>query len=111
MKRIISNVKSKYSNEILRKITRLEQMNEVIKCMNNEDCYYEWIYLVPDQANRDDFEFIAMDESLYNEVCDLYDKLYLKYSEDGLYKPSATAFNYAKSTDKRLHLKDIEVFY
>lgn len=111
MNDVVSSEVSKYSRETIEKVSRLEQMNEVMKSMNNENCYYHWIYLVPDEATEADFRDIAIDESSYEECCELYDDLYTQYREDGLYKPSASAVNFAKATDKRLNLKDIEVFY
>lgn len=111
MKRKITSSENKYSGQFLAKFTRLEQMNAVMQSMNNEECYYTWIYLVPDEATREDLEYIAMDNELFREACQLYDKLYMKYREDGLYKPSASAVNFAKATDKRLNLDNIEVFY
>ena len=109
MKRIIHSA-SKYSSDVIRKISLLEQMNEVMKSMNNENAYYTWIYTVPDEATREDFEDIAMDDEFFNECRALFDKLYKRYHKDGLYNPSSFAYNYAMSTDKRLHLDSIEVF-
>lgn len=43
MKRVIHSA-SKYSSDVIRKISLLEQMNEVMKSMNNENAYYTWIY-------------------------------------------------------------------
>ena len=111
MKVKITSSENKYSGQFLAKVTRLEQMNSVMQSMNNEDCYYEWIYLVPDEATRADLEDIAMNDELYREACQLYDELYMQYREDGLYNPSASAVNFARATDKRLHLDSIEVLY
>ena len=111
MKRKITSNENKYSGQFLAKVTRLEQMDAVMQSMDNEDCYYEWIYLVPDEATREDLEYIAEDDELFREACQLYDRLYIEYREDGLYNPSSSAVNFARATDKRLHLDSIEVFY
>ena len=108
MKRIMNST-SKYSADVMRRISLVEQMNEVMKSMNNEDAYESWIYIVPDEATREDFEYIAQDYELYQECRHLFDDLYTEYHEDGLYKPSSSAYNFAKSCDRRLALGDIEV--
>lgn len=100
----------KYSKEHLDKVIKLENMHEVMMSMNDEECYFEWIYTVPDGADKDDFDYIASDLELYKDVCKLYDALYQEYHDGGLYKPSPVAYNYAMQTDKRLNLNVIEVF-
>ena len=84
MKRVMNST-SKYATNVIRRISLLEQMNEVMKSMNNEDAYLSWIYTVPDEATRQDFEYIAQDDELYQE------------------------YNFAKSCDRRLALGDIEI--
>lgn len=64
---------------------------------------------MPDEATRQDFEYIAQDDELYQECKSLFDDLYTEYHEDGLYKPSSSAYNFAKSCDRRLALGDIEI--
>lgn len=106
MKRII-----KGSLDNINRVIRLEQMNEVMKCLNNEDAYYSWIITVPDGATKDDFEYIANDDELYEEACELYEELYKEFRWDGLYKPAPTAFNFAQKSDKAFGFTDeLEVF-
>ena len=94
MKRVIYSA-YKYSSDVIRKISLLEQMNEVMKSMNNENAYYTWIYTVPDEATREDFEDIAMDDEFFNECRALFDKLYKKVE--------GKLFSYSKIKD------DIEI--
>jgi hypothetical protein len=54
---------------------QLEAMHRVIQCANDEGIYDAWIYLVPDEPSREDFESLAESDSDYNEVIDLFIKL------------------------------------
>lgn len=86
-----------------------ENMHEVIRCINDENCYYWWIYTVPDNAGKDDFQFIAEDDDEYEAVCNLYNKLFKKYIVSGLYRPSNKVVSHAMKTAKALGIKSIEV--
>ena len=45
---------------------------------NDEMIYESWIYLMPDCPSDEDFEFIAINDKLYNECFDLFVKLIAK---------------------------------
>lgn len=57
---------------------QMQAMHEVIRNANDEGIYMTWIYLVPDEPSRDDFEFMAESDETYKEVCDLFIKLVKK---------------------------------
>lgn len=57
---------------------QMQAMHEVIRNANDEGIYMTWIYLVPDEPSRDDFEFMAESDETYKEVCDLFVKLVKK---------------------------------
>lgn len=69
----------------IRRFEIIKSMNTLIQSLNNEDAYYEWIIVVPDEANDDDFMDIASDEELFRECVKLYKRLYEKYIEDGIF--------------------------
>ena len=54
------------------RISQLEAMHELMKNANDEEIYLAWItYGAPDEAEYDDFAFIAMNDELYNDCFDL----------------------------------------
>jgi len=58
--------------------TRVEQlraMHEIMCNANDENIYMTWIYVMPDCATQEDFEYIAADDESYNECFDLFVKL------------------------------------
>ena len=51
----------------------LECMNDIVKGLNDETAYYEnWIWLVPDEADKEDFMDIAEDNEDISEVVDQF---------------------------------------
>ena len=45
-----------------RKFELVKSMNTIVKELNNEEAYYgSWIYIVPDEADDEDFRDIAED--------------------------------------------------
>lgn len=69
----------------LDRFANVRAMNDIIRSMNNEDAYMEWIYTVPDEATEEDLMDIADDEQFFGEVVRLFLKLYEEYIEDGLF--------------------------
>ena len=57
------------------RIAQLKAMHELISNANDESIYMSWIYLMPDGATEEDFEYIALDDDLYNECWDLFAEL------------------------------------
>ena len=60
-------------------------MHEIIRCMNNEEAYMDWIYTVPDGATDEDLRDIAEDDSLFAETCNAFKFIFMAYQEDGLF--------------------------
>lgn len=63
----------------------LKSMNTLIKAMNNEEAYLEWIYLIPDQADDDELMECAEDSEIFKEACELFRALLKRYGKDGFY--------------------------
>lgn len=60
---------------------RLEQvkaMHTIMVNSNDEDIYFSWILLMPDEPSEEDFEDFANDEKAYNELFDLFVRLVRK---------------------------------
>lgn len=87
----------------------VSKMNDVIRCINDENCYQWWIHTVPDNAGEDDFEYIGSHDNEYEDVYNLYCNLFKKYIGSGLYRPSNIVVSYAMKTAKALGIKSIEV--
>ena len=64
----------------------VKAMNEIVMSLNNEDAYYNhWIFIVPDEANDDDFYDIATDEELFNDTVKCFKRNMREYLKDGIY--------------------------
>lgn len=57
---------------------QLEHMHQLMILANDEELYWRWATLVPDEATNEDFYDIAEDEEDYNEACDLFCTLIAK---------------------------------
>lgn len=90
-------------------VKKLKLMHNVMMSMNNEDAYYSWIYVVPDEPSEDDFIYIASDADEYKDCEDTFDSLFKKYAKDGIYKPTEEEKQFAFDTCKRLGIPQIEV--
>lgn len=60
------------------RIIQLRAMHSLMQYANDEMIYESWIYLMPDCPSDEDFEFIAINDKLYNECFDLFVKLIAK---------------------------------
>ncbi len=67
------------------RIEIVKAMNTIVTCMNDEDAYFRWIYIVPDQATEDDFEFIAEDEEEFESTVRAFGIICKEYLDSGLY--------------------------
>ena len=68
-----------------KRIALLKAQHEIIKYMNNEEAYMEWINIVPDCPTEDDFEFIAEDEELFADAMECFKDIMNTYLDDGIY--------------------------
>lgn len=60
------------------RIRKLKAMHEMMLNIDDEDYYMTWIYTVPDCPSEYDFEDIAEDVEMYNEVEELFKRLITK---------------------------------
>ena len=73
-------------NDFIDKILLVTSMNFLVTYLNNEEAYYgSWIYVVPDEAEDEDLEFIAEDNDLYKDTCELFIHCMKGYVKDGFY--------------------------
>ena len=65
-------------------VNALKSMHDIIVRMNNGNAYFSWINVVPDCPCDEDFEYIASDKELLQDVVDLFRKLVDRYGKDGI---------------------------
>lgn len=58
-----------YAPDKASRVKLLKAMNETVGSISDENAYAWWIEIVPDQASDDDFEYIAEDQELCDDVC------------------------------------------
>ena len=58
-----------YAPDQSSRVKLLKAMDEIVGDISDENAYAWWIEIVPDQASNDDFEYIAEDQKLCDEVC------------------------------------------
>jgi hypothetical protein len=67
------------------RICLMKAMHTVVCALNNEDAYYEWIEIVPDEASNDDLIDIAEDDWLFMDACRTFRSIISEYVDDGFY--------------------------
>ena len=70
------------------RLKNVKLMHNTMTDMNNENCYFSWIYEMPDCPTEEDFEWFAEDEERYMELYLYFMKLMKRYAKDGLFRPS-----------------------
>ena len=70
--------------EELNKFETLKGMNTIVKNLNNEEAYFKWIEIVPDEATDDDIVDVVADDELFRDAVHLFKELMRDYLEDGL---------------------------
>lgn len=63
----------------------VKAMHEIVCAMNNEQAYFQWIYIVPDCATDEDLRDIAMDDSLFADTIAAFRRIFTDYKDYGLY--------------------------
>lgn len=84
------------------------QLNEIISGMDNSEAYWgPWLDIWPDGSTRQSAieDFDTKEE--YEELEDLFKKVYKAYHRDGLYNVSKKVLDRAHSWDQKLGLKPI----
>lgn len=67
--------------EIKERIRKLKAMDEILCLAEDEQVIMAWLMGgVPDEADEDDFESIAKDDTLYFDICDCFHRLVSAYS-------------------------------
>ena len=62
-----------FSEMIKTRMNLLQQMHNFILNIGDEEIYEEWVTsCVPDEPSEDDYEFIANDEILWNEITEKF---------------------------------------
>lgn len=62
-----------FSEMIKTKMNLLQQMHNFILDIGDEEIYEEWVTsCVPDEPSEDDYEFIASNETLWNEITEKF---------------------------------------
>lgn len=57
------------------RIEKLKAMHNMMLNISDEDYYMTWICTIPDEPSEYDFEDIAEDVDMYNEVEELFKRL------------------------------------
>ena len=63
----------------------LKSMNSIIRVMNDEGAYLEWIYTIPDQADDDELMDCASDSEIFKEACEVFRDIMKHYGKSGFY--------------------------
>lgn len=61
------------------RVKLLQTLHEIMMNMNDEDCYFTWILEVPDEADENDFAWIASNDDEFNYVLDLFERLFHQF--------------------------------
>lgn len=85
-------------------------LNDIIRHMDDEDAYGNWIYVWPDGETAEQAKQDFGTEKDYRELEDFFIKVYKAYHDDGgLYAPSKEVADAAHGWDAKLGLKPIKV--
>ena len=57
----------------------VKAMNTIVKGLNDEYAYYDWIDIVPDEAKNDDFKDIAEDDEILTATLKRFKLIIAKY--------------------------------
>lgn len=69
--------------ELVDRTEHVKAMNMIVRNLNDESAYMEWITWVPDEAQEVDFVDIADDEELFDDVCRIFCNLIGRYRKHG----------------------------
>lgn len=77
------------------RLNNIKLMHNTMIDMNNENAYFAWIYIMPDEPMEDDFEWFAEDEERYIELYTSFMRIFNRYIGDGLFNPSNEVVDFA----------------
>ena len=69
------------------RVETVKAMHKIVCRLNNENAYFSWINIVPDEPEEDDFEFIGNDDELFESAVISFKNIMVKYLKDGIYMP------------------------
>lgn len=79
-------IKNEFTHkEVLDRFHLISAMNEVMRAMNNEDAYMEWIYTCPDEASESDILDIAQSDEMMKDCEKEFFRIIKQYGDDGLF--------------------------
>lgn len=70
-------------NYLSERFEAVKAMNTLVRLMNDEEAYMEWIVTVPDQADDNDLLDIADDEELFSETVSDFFRIWSDYADEG----------------------------
>lgn len=84
-------------------------LNQIISSMNNEEAYFGcWLNLWPDGESWEDCKNDFSNAEDYQELEDLFVKVYETYHDDGLFEATLETVQAAHAWDNTLYLDPIE---
>ena len=69
----------------LNRFEAVKSMNCIVKSLVNEDAYFRWIEVVPDEATDEDIADLIADEELFADTIRLFKEIMRDYLNYGLY--------------------------
>lgn len=69
--------------QLVDRTEHVKAMNMIVRNLNDESAYMEWITWVPDEAQEVDFVDIADDEEMFDYVCRIFCNLIGRYRKHG----------------------------
>lgn len=64
----------------------LKAMNTLVKLMNNEGAYMEWIYIIPDQADDEELmDIVTNYPDIVKDAVECFNDICKSYAQDGYY--------------------------
>ena len=69
-------------------------MHLTMRSMNNEEAYWSWCSIMPDEPTLDDFEYFAYDDEKFEELKEGFQKILDVYVNDGIYNPNKDVEKY-----------------
>lgn len=85
-------------------------LNQVILAMNDETAYYDsgWLYIYEDEMEHDDCVEWFDDEEHFDELMDVFIRVYKRWHKYGLYEANEDVLEFAHIMDDILNLPKIE---
>lgn len=72
---------------MIEKFELLKAMNFIVRMMNDQGAYIDWIFTIPDEASEDELLDIALDEDeeVFREACELFREICHEYIDAGFF--------------------------